>query len=200
MRNLVIIFSLILVLTFFSFPQEIIENPEKPLSKEAGRIVNLKEFLSIHDTGDDYYFKYPSNLKIAPDGSIFVLDWSSSQLVRFDTNGKFLRNYFKKGQGPGELNSVGDYCFDDDNIIIYDARLQKILWLNFNGKTVKEFKVRRTARAFMFKLYHYGTYHFIQYDIQNLFVNQKKLWVMTSTEDKKICHQKIQDGGSKLIT
>jgi hypothetical protein len=54
----------ILILTFLSFSQEIIENPEKPLSKKAGRIVNLKEVLSIQDTGDDYYFKYPYTVQI----------------------------------------------------------------------------------------------------------------------------------------
>jgi hypothetical protein len=165
MRNLIITFSFVLVLAFMSFPQEVIENPGKPLDKKAGRIVNLEEVLSIQDTGDDFYFKYPSNLKIAPDGSIFVLDWSSSLLARFDANGKFLHNYFRKGQGPGELNSVNNYFFDDDRIIIYDSRLQKILWLNFNGEIVKEFKVRRKARVFMFNLYHNGTYCFIQHDV-----------------------------------
>jgi hypothetical protein len=161
----------LLVLSFFIFSsvilaQEIIENSEKPLSKNAGRIVDLQDVLSIHDEGDAYYFKYPSNLKIAPDGSIFVLDWMSNQLLQFGTNGKFLRNFFKKGQGPGELSSVSDFFFEGNNIIIYDARLRKILWLNFNGEAVKEFKVRRKTRGFMFELYHQDTYYFIQYNVQ----------------------------------
>lgn len=170
----------LLVLSFFIFTsvilaQKIIENSEKPLSKKAGRVVDLKEVLSIHDEGDAYYFKYPSNLKIAPDGSIFFLDWRSNQLLQFDTNGKFLRNFFKKGQGPGELSLVSDFCFEGNNIIIYDGRLQKILWLNFNGEAVKEFKVLRKARSFMFRLYHQNTYYFIQSDVQ--FTKKKPSYV-----------------------
>ena len=165
MRNFVVTISAILVFALFSFPQEVFKNPGKPSTEGAGRIVHLEEVLRIQDTGDEYYFKYPSNLKIAPDGSIFVTDWSSGLLARFDTKGKFLRNYFRKGEGPGELASVGNYFFDDGNIVIYDARLQKILWLDFDGEIVKEFRVLRTARAFDFKMYHSGKYYFIQYNV-----------------------------------
>ncbi|MCX6574896.1 MAG: hypothetical protein NTV82_00725, partial [Candidatus Aminicenantes bacterium] len=49
--------------------QTIIQNPEKPLAKNAGRVVALKEVLRIVDEGDKYYFKYPSLLHIAPDES-----------------------------------------------------------------------------------------------------------------------------------
>jgi hypothetical protein len=155
----------ILFLAFFSFPQEIVKNQEKPLAQNAGRIVDLEEVLTIEDTGDDYYFKYPSNLKIAPDGSIFVTDWFSGLLARFDKEGKFLRNYFRKGEGPGELSSIGDYFFEEDNIVIHDSSLQKILWLGFGGEIVKEFKVLRTARAFDFVLCHNDTYYFIKYNV-----------------------------------
>jgi len=164
-QNAAIAISFFLVLVFFSFPQDIIEYPDKPLAEKAGRIVDLEEVLCIHDTGEDYYFKYPSNLKIAPDGSIFVHDWSSGLLARFDKDGKFLRNYFRKGQGPGELNSVENYFFDDGCIVIYDARLQKILRVDFNGEMVKEFKVLRTARGFDFALCHGDSYYFIQYNV-----------------------------------
>ncbi len=155
----------ILILFCFSFGQGVIENPEKPSGKDAGRVVELEEVLSIQDTGDEYYFKYPYNLKIAPDGSIFVLDWSSKLLARFDADGKFLRDYFREGQGPGELDSVGNYFFDDGSIVIYDARLQKILRLDFEGKIIKEFKVLRTARAFDFAFCNKAVYYFIQYNV-----------------------------------
>lgn len=166
MRKIFCMFFCIFSFAIFSMSQDIIENPEKPLSKNAGRVIDLKEVLSIHDEGDAYYFKHLTNLRIAPDGSIFVLDWRSNQLLQFDTNGKFLRNFFKKGQGPGELSLVSYFCFEGNNIIIYDGGLQKILWLNFNGEAVKEFKVRTKTRGFRFKLYHQDTYYCIQRNVQ----------------------------------
>jgi hypothetical protein len=42
-----------------------------------------------------------SHIKTAPDGSIFVLD--EKQFLKFDKKGKFIKNLFKKGQGPGEF-------------------------------------------------------------------------------------------------
>jgi len=149
-----------------SLGQDVIENPDKPLNINAGRIVTLEKVLTISDESDSYYFTYPSNLKVAPDGTIFVYDWRSNQLLRFGSEGKFLHNFFKKGQGPGELSSMGDYCFYDNNVVIYDPILQKILWLDFKGEAVKEFKLLKKARAAMFQFYSPDTYYFIQYNFQ----------------------------------
>ncbi|MEA3420927.1 MAG: hypothetical protein U9Q97_04520, partial [Acidobacteriota bacterium] len=97
MRKIVLLFLSLFVFISFIHAQIIIENLEKPLSKNAGREVELKEVIQIIDTGEDFYFKYPHNLKIAPDGSIFVQD--AEQLLHFSPEGKFIRNFFKKGQG-----------------------------------------------------------------------------------------------------
>ena len=90
-----------LFIFFFIIPissQTIIDNPEKPLSENAGRIVRLEEVLQIEDSGDAFYFQAPYNLKIGPGGSIFVQD--TGQLLQFDREGRFIRNFYKKGQGP----------------------------------------------------------------------------------------------------
>ncbi|MFH1930788.1 MAG: 6-bladed beta-propeller [Pseudomonadota bacterium] len=147
--------------------EDIIKNSSKPLSQNAGRIFTLEKVLSISDDGDLIFFRYPSKLAVAPDGSIFEYDWSAGQLLRFDGNGKMIRNYMKKGQGPGELEYVSDYLFYRDNIIVYDGGLQKILWLNLNGDVVKEFKLLRKARMTNFHLYKPDQYYFIQYTTIN---------------------------------
>ena len=76
-------------------------NPVTPLSKNAGRVLSLKEVMRIIDTGRNFYFKYLHSIKIAPNGSIFVKD--DEELLQFDSKGKFNRNFSKKGQGPGEI-------------------------------------------------------------------------------------------------
>ena len=64
-----------------------------------------KEVLAISDEGTrEYYFKNPRDLTIAPDGSLFLLD--EFQVLHFDKAGKFVRNLYKKGQGPGEMSYV----------------------------------------------------------------------------------------------
>ncbi len=109
MKKSILLLSLLFVFTSILVTQEMIENPDKPLSKKAGRILKLKKVLRIGDVGDEFYFRFPRNLKVSPDGSIFIQD--IDQLLQFDQNGKFVRNFFKKGQGPGEMGYVVNYCF-----------------------------------------------------------------------------------------
>jgi hypothetical protein len=138
--------------------QTIIENPEKPLAENAGRVVVLKEVLRIVDEGDKYYFRNPSLLHIAPDESIFVKD--IDQLLQFDKNGKFIQNYFKKGQGPGELNWISDYVLTDKNIIIHSVSPNKIIWFDFNGHLNKELAIRMYKGVLQFLHFYNNHYYF----------------------------------------
>jgi hypothetical protein len=130
----------VLLLSVFNLPiavQQTVDNPAKPLNPNAGRVVALRESIRITDEGtDQYYFEYPQRLHIAPNGSIFVLD--REQLLQFSQEGKFIANYFKKGQGPGELNYVSDFVLTEKNLIVQNANPNKIVWFDFSGNLVKD--------------------------------------------------------------
>jgi len=82
--------------------QNIIENPAKPLAKDAGRVLKLTEVWRITDDAGEFFFKYPQDLRIADDGSIFLHE--AGQFLRFSADGSFLKDIFRKGQGPGEMS------------------------------------------------------------------------------------------------
>lgn len=117
---------------------KIVHNPEEPTSKNAGRVIPLTEELRITDDQKDFYFKWPRKIKIAPDGSLFILD--EDQLLRFDQNGRFIANLFKKGQGPGELENIVNYLFSGDEIIVLQSRPNKIVRMDMSGKLISEFR------------------------------------------------------------
>ena len=128
----------ILCVAVFGFAQEIVENPATPFNnKNSGRRVMLEKMMEIRDIGGDFYFKYPRNLKVAPNGAIFVQD--QEQFIQFDPNGKFIRNLFKKGQGPGEMQSAGNYFFNGGNIIVHERWTDKMLVFDSDGKLLKDF-------------------------------------------------------------
>jgi hypothetical protein len=77
---------------------QVIENPAKPSAKDAGRVLQLTEVWRISDESGEFYFKYPRELKIADDGTIFLAD--AEQFLKFSADGKFLGNLYRKGQGP----------------------------------------------------------------------------------------------------
>lgn len=150
----VLITSLIIILFLFSScgPQTtewqgrieevngvmVVYNPKEPLSENAGRVLQLTEELRITDSQGDFYFKSPDNIKIAPDGSIFVLD--EEQFLKFDKKGKFIRNLFKKGQGPGEFERIGNYLFSNHGIVVLQGRPNKIVRLDMLGELISEIR------------------------------------------------------------
>lgn len=119
---------------------QIIENPAKPIAKNAGRIVTLKEELRIEDTGTGYFFKNPGPVRVSPRGDIFFKD-GPEQALQFDPEGHFIRDLFKKGQGPGELSSIVDTWASPDRLYLR-GNPPKILVYDYEGNLVQELPLR----------------------------------------------------------
>jgi hypothetical protein len=124
--------------------QTIIENPAKPLAKNAGRVLKLREVWRITDEGGAFYFKSPHNLQIAQDGSIFVAD--QEQLLRFDKNGKFLKNFFKKGQGPGEISNSFTYLIDKNELYVTDYGQRRIFRVDSDGRYIDQLSMEISSQ------------------------------------------------------
>jgi len=142
--------------------QTIIENPEKPPAKNAGRAVRLEEVLRIEDAGDAFFFQMPYNLKVGPGGTILVQD--TGQLLQFDQDGDFIRNFFKKGQGPGEVSSIRNYCFEGNELVVHCPSPNKIVWFDADGELVKEFRIEYPTAGLQFLSYSQGIYYFDQFE------------------------------------
>jgi len=62
-------------------------------------------------------FSEPSDIYVTPDGSIFVADGhggpkSNHRMLKFDKDGKFIKEWGKKGDGPGEFNVPHSIAMD----------------------------------------------------------------------------------------
>jgi len=141
MKKPAIIFAFLFISISIIQAQTIIENPEKPLSKNAGRVLKLKEVIRITDKSGDYYFKYPHNLKVAHDGSLFFKD--EEQILKCSPKGEFIKNYFKKGQGPGEISGWNyPSALHNDEIYVYDSNPRKIIHFDKGGNLIEEFSFK----------------------------------------------------------
>lgn len=112
--------------------QEVVENPAKPPAKDAGRVLALTEVWRISDESGEFYFKYPRNLKVAEDGSIFLAD--KGQFLKFSADGKFLGNLYKKGQGPGEIGGEFYYHLRGRDLFVQDMNSQRFWRADLNGR------------------------------------------------------------------
>lgn len=134
------ILTILLAIPVAGFGQ-VVENPVKPKAANAGRVVVPEEVLAISDEGtSDYYFDMPRQLRIAPDGSLFLLD--VGQVLQFDKTGKFLHNLFKKGQGPGEMAFVSACLTTDKNFVVLSASPGRLIFFDYAGKYKTEIPVR----------------------------------------------------------
>jgi hypothetical protein len=133
-------FPLIFVsaVAFLVYPQQVIENPAESVAKNAGRVLQLREEFRITDELGNFYFSSPKNIKLAPDGCLFVLD--EDQFLKFSADGKFLKNLFRKGQGPGELERMHNYLFSENEIVVFQHWPGKIMRMDMEGKLIREFR------------------------------------------------------------
>jgi hypothetical protein len=137
-----VVIAVLLSISIWPLPasgQTIIENPEKPPAKNAGRVLKLQEIWRITDEGRQFYFKYPGELRMSSDGHILLAD--ESELLKFTPEGKFIKNLFKKGQGPGEIESDFAYFIHDKEIYIYDFMTIKIIQTDLNGELIKQTRI-----------------------------------------------------------
>jgi len=159
MRKSILLFSFLFIFSSIILAQTVVENPEKPLSKNTGRVIQLKEVMTITDEEGKFYFSGPWDIKIAKDGSIFVHE--PDKLYKFDAHGRYVRNLYKKGEGPGELNqNLTDVIIGEDEIILASSNMHKIIRVDMNGKLIQD--VRPEWRFSTLIGYYNGKYYFIQ--------------------------------------
>ncbi|MFH1930789.1 MAG: 6-bladed beta-propeller [Pseudomonadota bacterium] len=116
--------------------QDVIENPKRPLNKSAGRTLILKEELRVKGDTDRFFFRRPGDIAVTESGEYFVGD--QDQIMKFTADGRFVKNLFKKGQGPGEI--AGNFTMRLQNQLLYitDFMGRKALALDLDGNLVEE--------------------------------------------------------------
>lgn len=139
MKKSVLLCSFILIFNSLIFAQEIIENPEKPLSKNAGRMVLLEEEMRIRDDGEKIIFRAPRHLSLSKDGSVFFMD--GPYFFKYDKDGQLIFKVGKQGQGPGECQFVVNYFFMGNRIRAQASRPPKVMDYDCNGRYIKEIKI-----------------------------------------------------------
>ena len=120
--------------------QHVIENPAKPPSSNAGRVVSLKEVARITDETGKFLFVQPFAVFAGNDGSVYVQE--SKQLLKFDAQGRFVKNLLKRGQGPGELDdNLTDVVVREKDIILWSSNNYKFIRLDLDGRLIEDKKL-----------------------------------------------------------
>ncbi len=87
----------------------------------------------------------PSDILVAPDGSIFVADGhggdTNARIVKFDKDGKFIKTWGRKGKGPGEFDSPHGLAMDSaGRLFVADRSNSRIPIFDQNGNFLEEWR------------------------------------------------------------
>ncbi len=85
----------------------------------------------------------PSDVIVAPNGDIFVADGhgvtSNDRIVKFDKNGKYIKEWGKKGTGPGEFDIPHALAFDSKGrLFVGDRNNNRIQIFDQNGNFIEQ--------------------------------------------------------------
>lgn len=96
--------------------QVVIDNPEKPKNKLAGRLIQLEEVMRIRDDGKNFVFRNPTQISELQDGSILFFDYPF--FIRVSKQGQFLLKSLIRARA-GESQHPDSYIIEEDRIRVY---------------------------------------------------------------------------------
>src|SRR5580693_4340120 len=90
-------------------------------------------------------FNAPSDVLVAPNGDIFVADGhggnTNARIVKFSSDGKFIKTWGKKGSGPGEFNTPHALAMDSKGrLFVADRDNNRIQIFDQDGNYIEEWK------------------------------------------------------------
>ena len=109
-----------------------VKNPDKPLKGKWD--FNIEKVWSIDKAGQEVFAK-PRQLMVGNDGTIYLYDSQNRKFYMFSNDGKFIKSFAPKGEGPGEIIRFLEAFFAKDNIAIVGS--QMIDFFDKNGNFIK---------------------------------------------------------------
>jgi len=123
---------------------QIIENKNKPIYDKD--IFTLEEIFDIKskNISQKLFINVMSSVAADWNGNIYILDTKSRKIFSFDSKGKFIREFGRKGEGPGEFQSPFSMgIIADEEIFVHDITNNRLSFFALNGSLSKEISTAR---------------------------------------------------------
>ncbi|TVR73040.1 MAG: 6-bladed beta-propeller [Marinilabiliales bacterium] len=69
---------------------------------------------------------------------LFILDKFGKRVLKFDSNGKFIKQIGSNGRGPGEYTTPHSFQIINEMVLVHDDRTSKIMYYDLNGNFIKD--------------------------------------------------------------
>jgi DNA-binding beta-propeller fold protein YncE len=109
-----------------------------------GRVLMTLGKAGVSGSGPDL-FDQPTDVVVSPGGDIFVTDshrnGKNNRVVRFTADGKFVKEWGRKGSGPGELSEPHTIAIDSrGRLLVGDRENNRIQIFDQDGRYLAEWR------------------------------------------------------------
>lgn len=96
------------------------------------------------DGSEEFAFGRISDVAVAVDGRVYVLDFQARTVRVFSADGAFLFRIGRAGEGPGEFSWPDALAFTPDgSLAVRDVRLFRITLFSADGAYLRDFRIQR---------------------------------------------------------
>jgi peptidylamidoglycolate lyase len=99
---------------------------------------------------DSLHFNQPTDIAVAKDGSFYVSDgYGNSRIIKFSSTGKYLFEWGKLGNKPGEFNIPHAIDLDEnENVFVADRENSRVQVFGQDGKFLREMVNADTGKVY----------------------------------------------------
>lgn len=132
----------LLTLLLISFSFLSCENKDPYQGEYIELSFEQKMVIGQPDSLSESTIHYSRDLRLGPDGNIYVADAGVSKIKVFSPTGKLVNSFGRRGRGPGELTGIKGFTVSDSTVVVWDQNIQRITIFGLDGKlrTVHNFK------------------------------------------------------------
>jgi len=107
------------------------------LGEVFNEIFHKEQIIILKETSQ-VMISFVQDIDVDNKGNIWIIDWDTSQLYRFDKNGDSTKLIATSGQGPGELN-LPQSIFIQNEIVFVANFANRVSQFNSEGSYIKSF-------------------------------------------------------------
>lgn len=129
LKTLFTVLPLLLILCSLKNPSEV-KKPNVPFSCK-------KEIVFGDQKDNRCIFALIGEIAVDDSGNLFAFDPKQLHIKKFSKDGKLIRIFGRKGQGPGEFSSINSIQIDGDKLFVYDQNGMRISYFSLNGEFIE---------------------------------------------------------------
>jgi hypothetical protein len=115
------------------------ENPAPPPGSPTSLLLRHDLTIGEDAADENSTFSELRSIQVDDQENIYALDMKEIKIKVFDKNGKFIRAFGTKGQGPGEIGMpIRMEMIPAGNLVIYDLGNNKFIFFSPDGKCLQE--------------------------------------------------------------